>query len=386
MKIVHIMLSCFYIDGFSYQENLIPKYHHKMGYDVEVISSLFSFDNQGGGYYETKYRKYVNKDSIKVSRLEFEPIPFVRTLRVYKGLEAHLEKAKPDIIFIHGVSFLDILKIQKYKIQHPEVILYIDNHADLQNSAQNWLSKNILHGMIWRYCAKRVEPYTDKFFGVTPARVDFLVNMYHIKPSNVELLVMGADDEAIKRTVSTEGRQNIRNSLGIGKNDILLLTAGKIDRNKVQVLNLMQAVLVMNHPNVKLVVFGSVQQELKTKFDGLVDGKKVVYMGWLKPEDTYRYFDSADLVVFPGLHSVYWEQAVGCGCACVFRKIDGFTHVDVGGNCMFIEDDSADGIGQVLDQLTSNPEKIRQMREIASEKGKAMFSYSRIAKQSIGMS
>ena len=44
MKILHLMLACFYIDKYSYQENYLPKYHKKQGHDVEIIASLFTFE------------------------------------------------------------------------------------------------------------------------------------------------------------------------------------------------------------------------------------------------------------------------------------------------------------------------------------------------------
>ena len=47
MKIVHLCISAFYIDNCSYQENLLPKYHAKMGYDVTIIASLATYDKDG---------------------------------------------------------------------------------------------------------------------------------------------------------------------------------------------------------------------------------------------------------------------------------------------------------------------------------------------------
>ena len=45
MKIVHICLACFYVDGMGYQENLLPKYHAQK-HDVTIITSDFAFDNR----------------------------------------------------------------------------------------------------------------------------------------------------------------------------------------------------------------------------------------------------------------------------------------------------------------------------------------------------
>ena len=51
---------------------------------------------------------------------------------------------------------------------------------------------------------------------------------------------------------------------------------------------------------------------------------------------SYNLFSAADLVVFPGRHSVYWEQVVAIGTPMVVKYWDGTTHIDIGGNCMYL--------------------------------------------------
>ena len=40
MKIIHCCLAAFYIDNFSYQENILPKIHKLQGNDVFIIKNL----------------------------------------------------------------------------------------------------------------------------------------------------------------------------------------------------------------------------------------------------------------------------------------------------------------------------------------------------------
>ena len=70
MKIVHICLGCFYIDNYSYQENMIPKFHKKMGYEVEIIASTLSFNRSGESCY-VDAGVYTNEYGIKVTRLPY---------------------------------------------------------------------------------------------------------------------------------------------------------------------------------------------------------------------------------------------------------------------------------------------------------------------------
>ena len=384
MKVVHLCLGSFYPDNYSYQENLLPKFHKELGYDVEVIASTQSFDEHGKVCYLQNTGTYQNEFDIRVTRIPYKTQSKIwKKLRRYQGCYDALKKANPDIIFVHGGQFLDIDQVVKYVKEHPKVVVYVDNHADFSNSATNWFSKNILHKVIWRHCEKEIEPYTKKFYGVLPVRVDFLKDVYRLPASKCELLVMGADDGLVKDAVDSHARENIRKQYNIADNDFLVMTGGKIDKWKTQTLLLMQAIQNIHFENVKLIVFGSVTQELEEKVKRLADGQKVQYIGWVQSKDSYKYFAAADLVVFPGRHSVFWEQVTGQGIPMLVKDWPGTHHVDLGGNVYFLEDDSVEEIQNRIGYLLDNPERYREMKRIAMEKGMKTFSYRNIAERAL---
>lgn len=39
MKILHLCLACFYIDGYTYQENILPRINREDGHDVRILAS-----------------------------------------------------------------------------------------------------------------------------------------------------------------------------------------------------------------------------------------------------------------------------------------------------------------------------------------------------------
>lgn len=382
MRILHVCLASSFVDNYAYQENMLPKYQKEAGHDVAIIASLFTFDKNGKGTYLKEGTTYKNEYDIEVTRLNFKKnSKFSRKMRCYKNTYTTIEKYAPDIIFIHNVQFHDIKEIVRYLKKHPNVKVFADNHADFINSASNFLSKNILHKIIWRHCAKLIEPYTSKFYGVLPARVDFLKNIYNLPQEKVELLVMGADDEKVEETKRDNKRVEIRNKYGIKDEDFLIITGGKIDRNKPETLELMKAASMVE--GIKLMVFGSVIPELRDEFDKLCENDNIIYVGWINSTDVYQYYDASELAFFPGKHSVLWEQAVGMGLPCVFRKMEGFTHVDIGGNCVLIEDVSFDSLKKCIEEVYKDKEAYNQMKKIAEEKGIKEFSYREIAKRSI---
>lgn len=382
MKIVHICLCGAMTDGLTYQENIITKYHRRMGLDVTVIASQWAW-NSSGKKVQVEQTNYVNSDGVKMIRLPVLIGTVDNRLKKYKGLSRAVESEHPDILFIHDCQFLDILVLARYAKKHPEVKVYVDNHVDYSNGAHGWLSKNILHNGLWRYCANRIEPYTTKFYGVLPARVDFLKELYHLPAGKCELLVMGADDEMVQKAAVPEVRQSLRKKYSISEEDFLIMTGGKIDAFKTQTLLLMQAVQSIPEKKVKLIVFGSVIPELKEKVQLLADGNRIQYIGWIQAQESYQYFAAADLVVFPGRHSVFWEQVTGQGIPMLVKDWPGMHHVDIGGNVIFLQNDSADEIQQEIQSLLDCPKKYQRMKAVAAEQGMKTFSYAAIAQRAI---
>lgn len=386
MKITHICLCGPVTDNWSYQDNLLPKFHKRLGYDVSVIASKYVW-NKKGEIIRDERNEYFNEYDIKTIRIESKFGANINSkFKMYRSLYKNIKNESPNILFIHGIQFIDILSIVKYIKENPEVEVYVDNHADFSNSASNWVSKNILHRFVWKSMGKIIEPYVKKFYGVLPARVDFLIDIYKIPKEKTELLVMGADDDKVKEAHEGSYRSKIREKYQIKDTDFLIVTGGKIDTAKKQTLLLMDAVNQIGNENIKLIVFGSVSSELEEQVKKLSDSKFVRYIGWIDPNDSYKYFSSADLVIFPGRHSVFWEQVVGLGIPIIAKYWEGTTHIELDGNCLFLYKDKIAEMKENILKLYNNPIKLDRMRRAAKTHAAKEFSYYEIAKRSLSIS
>ena len=338
MRILHCCLACFYIDNYSYQENVVPKMHKLQGHQVAILASTETYiDNAVLGNVEPG--SYHTKDGIPITRVpycKFLPQLVMKKLRIYKGVMGVIESFTPDIIFIHGCQFIGIREIAMYAKKHPNVRVYVDGHTDFINSAKDWFSKNILHRVVYRWCAKSIEPYVRKFYGVLPVRVDFFRNMYGISDEKVELLPLGVDDSIIDFARKDTIRSSIRMKLDIAESDFVIVTGGKIDKRK-NIHILMKAINEIDRTEIKLIVFGFPNEQMKREIQNLSEHESIRYVGWISSEQVCDYFMASDLAFFPGTHSVLWEQAVGSGLPCIFKKWMGIQHVDIGGNCLFIQ-------------------------------------------------
>ena len=112
---------------------------------------------------------------------------------------------------------------------------------------------------------------------------------------------------------------------------------------------------------------------------------KVQYIGWIRSEESYRYFAASDLVVFPGRHSVFWEQVAAQGIPMLVKDWPGTHHIDLGGNVYFLKEDSAEEIQEEIEALIEHPQTYQKMKSVAVEKGMQAFSYSHIARAAIGL-
>lgn len=356
--------------------------HKLQGHTVQILASTETYiDNRQLGYVNPCV--YINEDNIKVTRVAYKsliPLFLAKKLRLYSGLKPIILDFNPDIIFLHDVQFLSIQDIVEYKRINKRVVVYADSHTDSINSATSWISKNVLHKIIYKWCAKRIEPFLKKFYGTLPSRLVFLRDMYSIGDAKLEFLPLGADDSTYDLSRRDEIRTTIRTKLGLDSSTFILVTGGKIDERK----NIHMLVESMQEigDNVKLIIFGTPNDNMNYLLNEFDKFDNIIYLGWQNQSDIYELLIAADLGVFPGTHSVLWEQACGVGLPCIFKKWDNIQHVNLNGNCKFLEKDSVKEISSVILEIVKDKYLYMAMKN-NSAKCVEYFAYSNIAKRAI---
>lgn len=380
MKIVHIELTGEFWTEAGYQENHLCRYQLMQGHEVTMIA-MTPKDKQ------TKRSKAIFKQQqLKVIWLPFCIVvhrSISKILRIYQQLFQTLDEEKPDIIFIHNPQFWSLDKVIAYKKKNMHVKIFADNHADEFNSAKSWISKYILHKIIWKAKLQRLMPYCEMFWGVTPGRCDFLHQMYGIPKSRIQLLVLGADTLAIDFEHKAQIRDHIRSKLNIKSTDFVLISGGKLDRLKNTHV-LLKTFQQIKSKKISLILFGPMEADYQNELIPYFEDERIHYTGKLESKNIWKYYLASDLAIFPGTHSVLWEEAIGTGLPCIFRNWSGMDHLDLGGNCIFISGDSVKELRASIEKLLENPDYLADMKQAAEEKGIKHFSYEHIARKSIG--
>ena len=390
MIILHIFFTGPFSEGHTYQENLLSKYHALLGHEVYFLTGCYAWDKANMTTVEPEEKEIEN------GLVQLKRVPYVRVindyltekLRIVRDVYGLIDAVHPEFIMLHDVQTLANYGIRKYLRAHPEVTAIADCHADFSNSATNRLSR-MIHKTLWRHMAQVIEPYIKRFYGTLPARVDFLRDVYRIPKSKCDLLVMGVDDMAVETASTSDAVASTRKRYGITEADFVIVTGGKIDTAKQQVFLLMEAIRRMQETitfdgrKPLLIIFGSVEKGLQKRFGAAYDEDLMRFAGWLSPDETMRLLSVADLVVYPGRHSVLWEQTVGVGVPIICKYWEGTTHVDVGGNARFLYHDTVEEMMQTLSEVVTNQVRFNSMRMAAIESGKKHFSYKEIAQKSL---
>ena len=383
MKIVHICLACFFVEGMGYQENLLPANHVSMGNQVFVLTSDYAFNSKGEQITKSK-DKYVNRDGVFVEILDStNGKGCFSKFKIYKGLLGILDRISPDIIFVHGLQFLSYKDVLKYVKRNPNVKLYVDNHADYYNTPIKKFSSRLVHRYLFGYSIRKSVKYVSKFWGVTPWRCDYLHDVYKIPKEKIHLLTMGGDDRKIEFDNKVLIRQKLRNALSISDDDFVIISGGKIDESK-NIHLLLEAVRSINIDKIKVIIFGQPTDSFKEKIENLVNHSSVRYIGWIPSDEAYNYFLASDLCVFPGTHSVLWEQACACGLPGIYKKWPGMHHVNIDGSACFLEENTSEEIKTRILTIYENKDVYKKMKNSA-EKHKNEFFYSTIARKSIDL-
>lgn len=372
MRILHIMLANFYCEGYEYQENILPQMNKKDGHDVKIIASTEAFD-ETGKYTYLKPQKYANKYDIEVVRLPYVrwmPSIIARKVRIYKGLWEQLELYKPDLIFCHSLMFWDLRTISAYKKKYPQVKLYADFHSDYNNSATNFISKNILHKMIYRPIILKHMKNFEKLYYITVETKEFLQKLYKIPDEYLEFYPLGGIIECEK--VRDEYRNKIRNKLGIKKNEMMILHSGKMGVAK-KTVNILSALKELEFPEIKLVLIGVFDEKYEKDVMAYIESdNRMIYEGWKSGEELRQYMCAADLYLQPGSQSIVAQTAVCSNCGLAVAPHISYKEL-FGERVFYVE--SKEEIKNLIEEVINNPQILEEKRKQGFDFAQSYLDY-----------
>lgn len=372
MRILHCCLSCFYIDNYNYQENMLPKQNKLDGHDVMIIASTETYtDNRSLGY--VKPCRYYNNDGIFVERIDYKWLPsniLKRKLRNYKDLLPKISNFNPDVILFHGLCAEALSEVAKYKMEHPNVRLYADSHEDFYNSARNFISKEFLHKIIYKSYLHRALSSIDKIFYLSYDIKLFIQKMYDLPESILEFYPLGGIVPSEEARIQT--RDAIRAMLKLSKDDILLVHSGKMGKAK-KTYELVQALHFTNTTNIRLIVLGSMTQEVAANVLPIIESdSRIEYLGWKSGAELMNYLCAADLYVQPGTQSATMQNALCCGSAAALYPYESHKYL-LGNSVFYIE--NVEDMKKLFEEISNDRSILEIKRDMSNKIAREHLDY-----------
>ncbi|NLO70099.1 MAG: glycosyltransferase family 4 protein [Porphyromonadaceae bacterium] len=381
MRITHISLLSPYTDSSFYQENQLSMQNAIDGHDVQIIAPSEKY-SKGVIVDDRKAKEYINEFGIKVIRIpvfNILTLKISQKLRVYRNIIKSLNDFSPDIIFFHGIGGFASYTVSRYLRNHPQVNFYLDCHSDYENSASNWFSKYILHGIFHKMCFKSCSKYAKKIYYVTPESLLFLNEVYSFNDkSKLELLPLGGYKLSKEKRLAN--RNEIREELAIPENSVIFIHTGKLS-NKRKTLELIKAFNNFQSTSAKLLIVGSFDSEINEIVKSeLEQNENIIYVGWKSTEELEKYLCASDVYVLPNSRTVTVQHAVCCGCALLINRSLTYTSL-FANNALYAENESE--IHANIKNILNSPSIIETMKEKLSHIVDEQLDYRLLANRYI---
>lgn len=375
MKILHCCLSCFYVDNFKYQENLLPRQNKLDGHIVKILASTEVFINSELGYINAG--KYINEDGIEVIRVpyrKFLPVTIMKKIRFYKGVYSILESFKPDVIFFHGTAAGELLTFVKYMKKYKSTQFYVDSHEAFHNTAKTKISK-FVYKYIHGFFLKSAMPYINKIFYIEQESKEYLKNMYHIKEDMLEWYPLGGVVFSDKDYSGK--RKYVREKLDVKKDEILLLHSGKMDKYK-KTRDILEAFSEVSNEKLRLVLIGSFPDNVWTEVKPYIErNDRILFLGWKSGDELLNYLCAADLYLQPGGCSATLQNAICCNCGIVIYPHIEYKKYHEFNNCLFVK--TTEDIKKVLERIIEEPQIVYKLQLASQKVGQEIFDYKKLA-------
>lgn len=373
MKVLHIGLISHFTDKMLYQDNILPDLNAKAGHEVTFITDVYEYKN--GALVKTGECDMVLDNGVRLIRLSYDRIinDFITNkIQKCKALNTLLNDIKPDTILYHGVCGYELMDVASYVKRH-NIPFYIDSHENFKNTAMTTVSRfayKYIHG----YFVKKAIPYAKKILYIGYPEKEYLQELYHISEDRLEYFPLGG--LILNEEEQNECRKRVIGDMSFPQDAVICAHSGKMDKGK-RTAEILEAFYKVKDKRLRLLVFGSIPDDMKESLIPLIDrDERVFFLGWKNGEEQKTILGATDLYIQPGTYSATAQVALCDGCALVVN--DGYK--DAMGDAVFYED-NARGIERVLREITNNSKALTEAKMRCFDLAIKQFDYKKMAER-----
>ncbi len=314
MKIVHI--EDFFHPNAGYQINILPKYMAKYGHEVYILTSELDKIPEnltiffGRNNIQDYDKDYTEKTGVKILRL---PVKCYVSGRVifHKDLYSKVKEIEPDILYVHGndtwtgIKYLLNLK----KIECP---LIMDSHM-LEMASVNRFSK------VFRFLYKKMITPIIRKNNIKIIRTqddNYVKKCLGIPLCQAPWISVGSDTLLFNKNDII--RKDFRKKNIIDENDFVIIYTGKLDEakgGKLLAETFLDKFESKYYGEVVLIIVGNSVGEYGKEVDKCLEKScnKILRFPTQKYVDLPKFYQSADLCIFPKQCSLSFYDAQACG-------------------------------------------------------------------------
>lgn len=378
MRIVHLQHP--YIEERGYQENYLPARQRQLGHDVHIVTT---------DIVPHKFREEA-EDDYQPGKYTYKGVPTYRCKSVTYDTEAatlpigavrKIVELEPDVVHSHRlISFLSFCSLGANALTDAK--LFFDIHVDNDNFHLDAPYKKVGFAGFRKILLPIIKRSADGFIAVNPYAKQFLRDELHCPDAH--LLPLGAD--ADKFRPSDGERSETRQELGVSEDAFVAITAGNLNESK-KVRKIIESVKLIDSREFHLVVLGGGDEQYLESIRDLTRSlgviQKVTFHEFVNHDELPRYYNAADVGVWPGKLGITVIEAISCGLPVIVSESEATRFLIENNNGTSLIDADASSIADAIQNYIDNPEwrdtHARNARQLAEEQ----LSWESIAEESI---
>jgi len=311
MNIIYIVEN--FHPKLGYSSYYIPKKLEYQGHNVYVITSDKLFP---GSYYS---KTIYPKNEIRRGFFIEEGIPTYRLFSLYYNnklislgnIKAFFNKVNPDIIHSNDLFYSTTFLAMHYK-NNFNYKIFVDS---ITGTFEPHGFNNLLFGIFKNFMSPYLKKNVDHFFAINKGTKEWLANNFKISKNLIDIIPLAADQHLFYP--STTIKRNFRKNLFLNMNSLIIIYTGKIIPSKdIHILISSFKILIDNNKNIdiKLLLIGNGPSDYITYIKKLIQiynlNKKIIMIDFVERTELYKYYNVADIGVWPGSPSISIIEAM----------------------------------------------------------------------------
>lgn len=365
-----------------YKENYFIKAAVENKDEVIVIASQYMYVEGVMGKVETGIEEREGYKLIRVPYHFFINRYITEKIRKVDNFQSMVINIAPDVLFVNCPQIYNITDMKNIKRALPKIKIILDFSTKYINSARNFLSKNVLHRMIYRNWLLRSQSEFDKILYVSIETKQFITEMYGLDEEKMEYNSLPAE------IVSAEKREILKKQVferySFTDKNIIFANSGKINSLK-RTIELVKAFMKVPNEDFRLIIAGSITEDIKDELLTLIKkDSRIIYTGFLKGEELIEILCATDMYMQPGTISQTSQTALCCSCAVTLMECP-TNEEQIDGNGFLLPENGniVKQLVEVFREVEKNPSNIKRMKQKSIELAERELEYKMLYKRAL---